>query len=68
MIVGEERLEKKTLKNMTSRATRNTSILGGQDKKKADSKSTGLTGSSGGLSGPTGVTSPVNPRVPARAK
>ena len=37
------------------------SVLGGQDKKKkADNKSTGLTGHSGGLTGSTGLTGAPN--------
>ena len=53
VIIGEERPEKKMLQNKISRTT---SMLGGQDKKKADSKSTGLTGSNSGPTGPTGLT------------
>ena len=53
MIIGEERHEKKMQQNKTSR---DASTLGGQDKKKANNKSTGLTRSNGGLTGPTGLT------------
>ena len=53
MIIGEERPEKKIQQNKTSR---DASTLGGQDKKKANNKSTGLTISNGGLTGPTGLT------------
>ena len=51
MIIGEERPEKNMLRNKTSRVT---STLGGQDKRKSDSKSTGPIGSSSGLTGLTG--------------
>ena len=58
VIIGEERPEKKTLQNKTSRAT---STLGGQDKKKADNESTGLIESRSGMTGltstKTGLTS-----------
>ena len=53
MINGEERPEKKMQQNKTSR---DPSTLGGQDKRKTDNKSTGLTGSRGGLTGTTGLT------------
>jgi len=52
VIIGEERHEKKMQQNKTSR---DASMLGGQDKKKANNKLTGLTGSNGGLTGLTGV-------------
>ena len=48
MIIGEERPEKKIQQNKTSR---DASTLRGQDKRKADSKSTGLTGVKTGLTG-----------------
>ena len=53
MIIGEERPEKKMQENKTSR---DPSTLGGQDKRKTDNKSIGLTGSRGGLTGTTGLT------------
>jgi hypothetical protein len=43
VIIGEERPEKKMQQNKTSR---DASTLGRQDKKKANNKSTGLTGAS----------------------
>ena len=48
MVIGEERLEKKIQQNKTSR---DPSALGGQDKKKANNKSTDLTGAKIGLTG-----------------
>ena len=48
MIIGEERPEKKMQQNKTSR---DASMLGGQDKKKANNKSTSLTGAKIGLTG-----------------
>ena len=52
MVVGEERHEKKVLQSKTPRVATEASTLGGQDKEKwADSESTGLTGSKGGLTG-----------------
>ena len=48
MIIGEERPKKKMQQNKTSR---DPSALGGQDKKKANNKSTGLTGAKIGLTG-----------------
>ena len=53
VIIGEERPKKKMQQNKTSR---DPSTLGGQDKRKTDNKSTGLTGSRGGLTGTTGLT------------
>ena len=53
MVIGEERPEKKIQQNKTSR---DASTLGGQDKRKANSKSTGLTGSRGGPTGSTDLT------------
>ena len=44
MIIGEERHEKKMQQNKTSR---DASTLGGQDKRKTNNKSTGLTGTTG---------------------
>ena len=52
VVVGEERHEKKVLQSKTPRVATEASTLGGQDKEKgADSESTGLTGSKGGLTG-----------------
>ena len=48
VIIREERPEKKIQQNKTSR---DASTLRGQDKRKADSKSTGLTGVKTGLTG-----------------
>ena len=53
VVIGEERPEKKMQQGETSR---DASTLGGQDKKKASNKSTGLTGSNSGLTDPTGLT------------
>ena len=55
MIMGDERPEKK----LTPQAAAMTSTLGGHDKKKkkADCKSTGLTGPNSSLTGSTGLTS-----------
>ena len=54
VVIGDERPEKK----LTQKIPQGAKILGGQDKKKkADNKSTGLTGHSGGLTGSTGLTS-----------
>ena len=53
VVIGDERHEKK----LTLQTSQGAKILGGQDKKKkADNKSTGLTGHSGGLIGVTGLT------------
>ena len=53
VVIGDERPEKK-LKQKTPQGEK---TLGGQDKKKkADNKSTGLTGHSGGLTSSTGLT------------
>ena len=53
VVIGDERPEKK----LTLQTSQGAKILGGQDKKKkADNKSTGLTGHSGGLTGSTGLT------------
>ena len=52
IVIGDERPEKK----LTLQTSQGAKILGGQDKKKkADNKSTGLTGHNSGLSGPTGL-------------
>ena len=51
VVIGDERPEKK----LTQKTPQGAKTLGGQDKKKkADNKSTGLTGHSGGLTGLTG--------------
>ena len=53
VVIGDERPEKK----LTLQTSQGAKILGGQDKKKkADNKSTGLTGHSGGLTSSTGLT------------
>ncbi|XP_039803911.1 uncharacterized protein LOC120668013 [Panicum virgatum] len=53
VVIGDERPEKK----LTQKIPQGAKTLGGQDKKKkADNKSTGLTGHSGGLTGSTGLT------------
>ena len=52
VIIGEDRPEKKMQQNKTSR---DLSALGGQNKKKANNKSTGLTDSNGGPTGLTGA-------------
>ena len=53
VVIGDERPEKK----LTQEIPQGEKTLGGQDKKKADNKSTGLTGHSGGLTGHgTGLT------------
>jgi len=52
VVIGDERPEKK----LTQEILQGAKTLGGQDKKKADNKSTGLTGHSGGLTGSTGLT------------
>ena len=52
MIIEEERPEKKMQQNKISR---DPSTLGGQDKRKTDNKSTGLTGSRDGLTVTTGT-------------
>ena len=53
VVIGDERPEKKLAQKIPQGAK----TLGGQDKKKkADNKSTGLTGHSGGLTGSTGLT------------
>ena len=58
VVVGEERHEKKVLRSKTPRVATEASTLRGQDKEKgADSESTGLTGSKGGLTGLTGAPS-----------
>ena len=52
VVIGDERPEKK----LTLKTPEGAKTLGGQDKKmKADNKSTGLTGHSGGLTGSTGL-------------
>ena len=57
VVIGDERPEKK----LTLQTSQGAKILGGQDKKKkADNKSTGLTGHSGGLTGSTGLTGAPN--------
>jgi hypothetical protein len=64
VIIGDERPKKK-LTQKTSQAAK---ILRGQDKKKeADSKSTGLTGPNGGLTGAKTGT-PSEPRNSSGAK
>ena len=53
VVIGDERPEKK----LTLKTPQGAKTLGGQDKKKkADSKSTGLTDHSSGLTGSTGLT------------
>ncbi|XP_039840972.1 uncharacterized protein LOC120700818 [Panicum virgatum] len=52
VVIGDERPEKK----LTQEIPQGAKTLGGQDKKKADNKSTGLTGHSGSLTGSTGLT------------
>ena len=53
VVIGDERPEKK----LTLKIPEGAKTLGRQDKKKkADNKSTGLTGYSGGLTGSTGLT------------
>ena len=53
VVIGDERPEKK----LTQKTPQGEKILGEQDKKKkADNKSTGLTGHSGSLTGSTGLT------------
>ena len=53
VVIGDEKPEKK----LTQKTPQGAKTLGGQDKKKkADSKSTGLTGHSGGLTGSIGLT------------
>ena len=47
VVIGDERPEKK----LTQEIPQGAKTLGGQDKKKADNKSTGLTGHNGGLTG-----------------
>ena len=53
VVIGDERPEKK----LTLQTSQGAKILGGQDKKKkADNKSTGLTGHNGCLTGSIGLT------------